>query len=130
MNGRASVIWGTANFSGVVKTFQWKDGGGTNVIDTPPAIANASMKLILTDVSDSPSIVVGYTRSIESGNTDGNACVNVDCSDIAVTLAEFGIKLDGWKLKRANAISADGRAIVGDGIDPDGKDQAWIARLR
>src|SRR5262249_30937849 len=41
-----------------------------------------------------------------------------------VTMADFG-----WQLRSANGVSADGTVIVGDGIDPLGNVQAWIARL-
>jgi uncharacterized membrane protein len=35
----------------------------------------------------------------------------------------------GWSLTRAHGISADGRTIVGDGIDPDGTGRGWIVTL-
>lgn len=35
----------------------------------------------------------------------------------------------GWSLTRARGISADGRTIVGDGIDPDGTGRGWIVTL-
>ena len=35
----------------------------------------------------------------------------------------------GWRLTSANAVSADGTVIVGDGVDPLGQSQGWIARL-
>ena len=35
----------------------------------------------------------------------------------------------GWQLRSANGVSADGTVIVGDGVDPLGNVQAWIARL-
>jgi hypothetical protein len=35
----------------------------------------------------------------------------------------------GWTLNYAGGISADGRTIVGTGIDPQGRTQAWLARI-
>ena len=35
----------------------------------------------------------------------------------------------GWSLTRARGISADGRVIVGEGIDPDGTARGWIVTL-
>ena len=35
----------------------------------------------------------------------------------------------GWQLRSANGVSADGTVIVGDGVDPLGQSQGWIARL-
>jgi probable HAF family extracellular repeat protein len=36
----------------------------------------------------------------------------------------------GWSLTRARGISADGRVIVGEGIDPEGTARGWIVTLR
>jgi hypothetical protein len=41
-----------------------------------------------------------------------------------VTMAGFG-----WRLESANAVSADGTVIVGDGVNPLGRREGWIARL-
>ena len=38
---------------------------------------------------------------------------------------QYGLDLTGWALIRANAISGDGTTIVGDGINPDGNQEAW-----
>jgi probable HAF family extracellular repeat protein len=35
----------------------------------------------------------------------------------------------GWQLGSANGVSADGTVIVGNGFDPLGLPQGWIARL-
>jgi len=35
----------------------------------------------------------------------------------------------GWSLTRARAISADGRVVVGQGIDADGAERGWIVTL-
>jgi probable HAF family extracellular repeat protein len=40
---------------------------------------------------------------------------------------DFGIDLTGWELSAATAISPDGTAIVGRGINPDGNQEAWLA---
>jgi uncharacterized membrane protein len=42
---------------------------------------------------------------------------------------DFGLKLAGWTLTEARAISDDGSTIVGWGINPHGLEEAWIARL-
>jgi probable HAF family extracellular repeat protein len=41
-----------------------------------------------------------------------------------VSMAGFG-----WRLESANAVSTDGTVIVGDGVDPLGLREGWIARL-
>jgi uncharacterized membrane protein len=41
----------------------------------------------------------------------------------------FGLALNGWILRTAEDISADGSTIVGWGTEPCGGEQAWILRL-
>ncbi len=47
--------------------------------------------------------------------------------DVLVT--DYGSDLTGWTLERANGVSPDGLTIVGDGTNPNGDREAWIARL-
>jgi hypothetical protein len=42
----------------------------------------------------------------------------------------YGLNLNGWSIEEAAGISADGRIIVGTGINPDGKREAWMADTR
>jgi hypothetical protein len=37
--------------------------------------------------------------------------------------------LRGWKLRSATAVADDGTVVVGFGLNPDGHQEAWIARL-
>ena len=45
------------------------------------------------------------------------------------TLIGAGLDVSGWSLTSANAISADGFTIVGDGTNPLGQREAWVANL-
>jgi probable HAF family extracellular repeat protein len=42
---------------------------------------------------------------------------------------EYGLDLGDWVLTSANAISADGRTIAGEGLNPAGDLEAWVAHL-
>ncbi|MFN7020736.1 MAG: GC-type dockerin domain-anchored protein [Phycisphaerales bacterium] len=42
-------------------------------------------------------------------------------------LWDGGVDMTGWILTRANAMSDDGRVIVGEGFDPGGLPQGWAA---
>lgn len=44
-------------------------------------------------------------------------------------LIAHGADLTGWSLASASGISADGRTIVGTGINPQGQTEAWIATI-
>ncbi len=41
----------------------------------------------------------------------------------------LGSSLTGWTLSEATAISADGTTIVGQGYNPDGNTEAWMASM-
>jgi uncharacterized membrane protein len=45
----------------------------------------------------------------------------------SVLINDFGLNLSGWQLTSVQTISADGNVIVGNGIDPAGHTEAWVA---
>lgn len=47
----------------------------------------------------------------------------------AVLEDDYGLDLSGWTLLDANGISPNGRWIVGDGINPAGAREGWVAFL-
>ena len=47
----------------------------------------------------------------------------------AVLAEEYGFDLKGWRLHAVNAVSADGRTLVGGGANPNGQSEAWILTL-
>lgn len=42
---------------------------------------------------------------------------------------DYGLNLFGWNLTNATGISSDGTVICGNGINPNGYDEAWIATI-
>ena len=81
------------------------------------------------DVSGDGSIVIGSGKDV-----NGNKAFIWDSSDGMrslqdVLVDEFNLDLTGWNLQYARAISDDGSTIIGSGINPDGKEEAWIATL-
>jgi probable HAF family extracellular repeat protein len=43
--------------------------------------------------------------------------------------SEYGLNLAGWTLTYANSVSFDGTVIVGEGINPGGRREAWVVNL-
>jgi len=46
-----------------------------------------------------------------------------------VLINDYGLDLAGWTLASADAITADGLTIAGDGINPSGQIEGWVATL-
>jgi hypothetical protein len=73
----------------------------------------------------------GYPRDLSA---DGDTIVGsgvwsaaTGWRSLAEALAEWGLDVSGLALTSATGISDDGLAIVGQGIDPQGRTRAWLA---
>lgn len=87
-----------------------------------------------SDVSADGSVVVGYSiTSGESGKGTSEAFLWDAANGMrnlrTVLVTEHGLDLSGWLLSEATAISDDGLVIVGNGTNPDGVSEAWIAAV-
>ena len=45
------------------------------------------------------------------------------------TLIGEGLDVTGWTLSHATSVSADGFTIIGNGINPSGQSEGWVANL-
>ena len=45
---------------------------------------------------------------------------------LSTVLTDAGIDFTGWTLREATAISANGRVIAGNGVNPSGKQEGWV----
>jgi len=79
-----------------------------------------------TGVSDNGSFIVGGGWT---DGTNGQAFIWDSIHGIrnlkTVLQTEYGLNLTGWTLEVANAITPDGKIIVGTGINPSGKKEAF-----
>lgn len=87
-----------------------------------------------------------HSRAVSA---DGNAVVGAGTIDVSgdvsvavlwtpvnglldlrnLLVQEYGLDLTGWTLTEATGVSGDGRTIVGNGVNPDGNQQGWVATL-
>ncbi|HWA75975.1 MAG TPA: hypothetical protein VG937_26740 [Polyangiaceae bacterium] len=147
MTSDAQVVLGWGMFGGARQLFRWLvSSSTTDFIGIPPAIADATV--YIRAMSDLPQMFACYTVPTAAEHvTDedslerlGTACLghaqpasaprgSPSISMLADTLINLGVNLSGWQLTRTAAIASDGKIVVGNGIDPAGHSQAWIARL-
>jgi probable HAF family extracellular repeat protein len=127
-----SVVVGESQSDLCSEAFRWEAGVMTG-LGTLPGTRGSSAEA----VSGDGSIVVGRATS--------DLCPPFGCFSRepfvwdetngmrrlqTVLVDDFGLDLTGWTLTSATGISDDGSTIVGEGINPDGFNEGWIAVLR
>ena len=125
VNNDGSVIVGKGRNATATHAFRWTGGVMTDLGDLPGGI-DLSKAL---GVSGDGSIVVG-----QAADASGLVAFIWDASNgmrsLKSMLAAAGTTgLAGWTLRSANAISADGKVVVGTGINPSGNTEGWIVRF-
>ncbi len=107
-----------------VLAFRWTAEEGMVTLGDLPG---GSVDSVALDVSADGSIIVGESDGALGGEAfiwDGAHGMR---SLKTVLTEEYGLDLSGWELGRAEGISDDGMTIVGEGVNPMGFDEAWIA---
>jgi probable HAF family extracellular repeat protein len=121
-----SVIVGQSETFASIDAFRWTQAGGmVSLGHLPGGTQSASVA-----VSADGSLVVG--RDIIGGPTDFEAFIwdgTNGMRNLREVLIAQGDDLTGWSLSEARGISADGRIIIGFGINPEGNREAWLAEL-
>ena len=122
-----SVIVGRSkNADGVWEAFRWTAGGmsGLGLLDAAEPFSRAEA------CSADGSVVVGMSRVAAGAGTKDRAFVWDAARGmrlLADVLAEEGAPATDWTLAEAVAVSADGHTLVGNGINPAGEVEAWVA---
>ena len=120
------VVVGYANSEQGQEAFRWTRSGGMTPCGT---FSNGYSYSEALDVSGDGNILVGYSLGEQGQRAfiwdKSHGMRNLQ----EVLVNEYGLDLDRWTLKMARAISDDGLTIVGKGINPDGNEEAWTARL-
>jgi hypothetical protein len=76
-------------------------------------------------VSGDGQVVVG-SQAID-GTSAATLWADGQSPSIADVLSQAGVPLEGWTLTLARGASNDGRVIVGTGVNPEGKQEGWMA---
>ncbi len=118
-----SVIAGTTRSSSTnYPAFFWTEQKGMTVMGHLPG-KNTTHP---TDMTPYGEIIVGGSFS---GPTSGDAFIWDSTNGMrklqAVLQTEYGLDLTGWTLQNASGITPDGNIIVGHGINPSGRQEAF-----
>ena len=111
------------------QAFRWTEALGTVGLGCLPG-DNASEALA---VSADGTIVVGWSgmHALMQGLSNKHAFIwtaDDGMRDLLEVLrTDYAIDMAGWTLTEAVDISADGRTIVGNGFNPEGHEEAWVA---
>lgn len=117
--GVAPTLWG-------LEAIRWRAGAalGLGGLDAGHELFSAARGVsgdgsVVVGASDGPAGREAFVWDEERGMRS--------LRDLLVR--EHGLDLAGWTLLEATAVSDDGRTIAGYGRNPDGRTEAWIARL-
>ena len=114
-----SVIVGSARRNQETRMTRWVDG----------VIEDLGLGTAY-GVSAGGNLVVGHNNGVGDALRAVIWTPDGGVQDLRTFLVDtYGLDLAGWTLQRANAVSDDGTTIVGDGINPAGRLEAWRAVL-
>jgi probable HAF family extracellular repeat protein len=104
---------------------RWTDAGGVQGLGTLPGHDHS----YAVATSGDGSVIVGMSELAGSDVTPFLWTESAGVLRIDDILIDSGVDLTGWTLENVRAISDDGNSIVGGGINPDGIEEGWLARL-
>jgi probable HAF family extracellular repeat protein len=115
------VIGSSTNAAGEVKAFLWTAASGMLPLESLPGLGSSYAWTITAD----GSLAAG--SSAQKGALWDTATGQV--RDVQEALfVDYGIDTTGWKIDYCS-VSADGYAIVGGGVDPQGNYSAWMVAI-
>ena len=118
-----STVVGQATSASGDEAFIWDATNGMRGIGyLPGGFFQSSAK----GVSADGSTVVGFSVTA-SGDEAFLWDAPNGMQSLQFLLTALGVNLTGWQLEHARGISADGNTIVGDGTNPSGQREAFIA---
>src|SRR5262249_3340342 len=122
VNANGRVVVGES-FNATAQAFRWVNGTMTDLGFLPGGTASVAF-----GVSANGKVVVGVGISAEPRQAFRWTAAT-GMQSVKALLQAAGVAIPGWQLGEASAVSAEGTTIVGNGRDPNGRPQAWIADL-
>ncbi len=120
------TVVGVADRPGGPQAFFWNSSSGMVALGDLPG---GNVYSVATAVSENGAMVFGASCTevgLEAFRwTPGQGMRRLQ----DVLEDDFGLNLSGWTLHSVDAVSPDGRVIVGQGVNPQGEMESWIARL-
>ncbi|MGE4198554.1 MAG: hypothetical protein AB7G11_15695, partial [Phycisphaerales bacterium] len=121
-----SVIVGYSLSGSRVEAFRWPANEGMVALGDLPGGEFGS---VASAASADGSIIVGRGTSA-AGQEPFVWTMNDGMQSLRDLLIAVGVdNLEGWTLLNATGVSADGRTIIGEGVNPCGLLEAWVAMV-
>ena len=96
---------------------------------TIPNLPGAS-RCIPTGMADDGSTIVGFCETGIAAAASGFVwSPGAGTREIGQVLSSLGALFPNWTLETVTGISRDGRAVIGNGLNPAGVSEAWIALI-
>ncbi len=121
-----STVVGQSSSANGTEAFVWTAGSGMVGLGD---LAGGVFASLAEDASADGKSIVGFATTDEGEipflwtEEDGMRSMQ------QLLMDDFALDLTGWKLTGRSVISDDGLTVAGQGINPNGKSEAWIARL-
>jgi len=113
------------NSSAGEDTWLWSASTGFHTL--PPLAGNASF--LLSGMNGDASIVVGKNDTFSPTPTAIIWTPALGTQTLAAYFAAAGVNLQGWTLDDFPVVSADGTRFAGTGIDPSGREEAYLVTI-
>jgi probable HAF family extracellular repeat protein len=129
VSSAGDVVVGQSSSTAGAQAFRWTAAGGMTGLGD---LAGGGFSSVAHDVSADGSVIVGAGMTDDANPVAFVWTVDQGMRSLPELLADdYGIptQLEGWNLIAAHSITPDAHAIVGTGINPDGRLQAWHVSL-
>jgi len=126
-----TTFWNSSEYS-YSEAFRWTDATGMVALLEQPGGPGPSS--FATGISADGSLIVGglgsYHDQLNSEPFVWTAASGMQrLVDLLTVQYGLGDEIAGWQLGNIVDLSADGRFLVGNGVNPDGRDTTWLVDL-